>query len=237
MEEKQAAEKEAAPPDVAQLAQQLEEFRTNNRELFNKNRQFEADAIALRNDIEALSAEKKALDEQAAEKNRGSETQESRIVGLEEARRLAVEEVAKEKKINKTNQIRAALVEALGDQGATMDAAGDAAQLALSDWDMDASGELEYKLNGKIVYSHATPGSNLLPPEWASQMREKKPYFFPPSRGDGAAAHGLSVLNGKPAVDGNDAVALGRYAAEIAAGKVEILDSGTDVQVNQGGRE
>jgi len=215
--------------DVRDLKDKLDGFRDNNIKLANQIKEYETGFVDMRKELDALKEAKG----EAEEKAKGKETLEDRLLNLEESNRLKDEEIAKERGVNKTNRIKSMLVKAMTDKGAEVDAANDAAMLSLSHWDVNEAGELEYSQNGKTVYSQENPGDNLNPAEWATLLRESKPHFFPTAKGDGASNRGDITVNGKPAIDANDPVALGLYADQVASGKMVTFDSGGDVQINQ----
>ncbi len=216
--------KEGNGDDLKQLKDQVKEFRTNNIALQNQIKAYEDNFAALQGRLEAVEAEKT----QVEEKVKGKETLEQRLASLEESHRLKDEEIARERTVNKQNRIKSTLVKALTDHGADPAAASDAANLHLAQWD-DKDGDLVYMDNGKVVYSQQNPGNNLSPAEWATQLRETKPYFFPPTSGDGASKRDSGMVNGRKPIDISDSVGLGKLTSQQLETEYILVDNGVPV--------
>lgn len=203
---------EPKDPPQDDTAAKLEEFRANNRKLFNENATLKAQMDELMQTVNSL---KEAPEKAEVEKK----TLADRIEALERSNKAKDEALAQERERTKASRIKDELVRHFSEQGDPK-AARDAAALVADQFDLSETGQLLRRVNGEVQLSKERPGEPQDAAEFVSEFLIERPYFAGRSTGDNRRTG--RTVNGKPAIDGRDPHALGRYAEQIANGEMEV---------------
>jgi len=218
----------------------LEEFRSNNRELKKKQADYEAQLKK----FEGIDPEKYQKAITAYDKLEQSE--EARLIAdgkLDEvlskrteamkrdfdaqvsAKTKALQEVTAERDLYKTKYSSHTIDRQVQD---TISKIGElqpgglafVLERARGTWQLDEKGEVVPRKDGQVMFGKS--GEPLKMEEWANGILQEAPYLFRPSTGGGATGGRRGDGESARVVDGRDPVAMGKYAKEIAEGKMVV---------------
>ncbi len=229
-------------PDMVPKAR-LDEFRSNNREMFKKTGELEsklkeydgvdvAEYKSLKERIKKLDAMEDAdllkegkIDEVVKKRTDAMrESYEAEKRALQKARDDAMAAGLKHREKLKKHELEKELLSHVNRVGTPRKGAqGDIINRALSVYDLDDNGNLMPNAGGKTVYGKK--GEPIKPDEWAEQLLEEAPHLFEASKGGGAGGGNPDV---KPGLDEKvlkdpDALTFSRNAKDIASGKIKVI--------------
>lgn len=200
--------------ELEALKAKVGEFRDSNVALKESLEKEQAAREAQQAEIDALKARVTEGDKAQTEK----QTLAERLEALERANAAKDEALRAEQAKGRESAKREALTaEFLRRNGNNATAAKDAAALAMADWDLGEDGTL--KPTGTEFDAE---GNKITPAKYAEAFLLERPHFAGKSSGDGRQAGDGFDGQGRRVVDGNDPVALGEYAEEIAAGNAVL---------------
>jgi hypothetical protein len=198
---------------TADSADQIEEFRTSNRDLYERNQ-------AMETQLGELAATVKSMDEEKSKGEEKEQTDRQRIDALEESNRAKDEENKTLATAAKRGQLRDQIKSAAAAGGVRKTALDDFADMALPQWGEDDGGSPVRKVNGQPVLSTDRAGHPQNMSEFVTDMGQEKAFYFDASKGDGADGGGEG--GGVKKVIPNDPVQIGLHAEAIGKGEVEI---------------
>jgi len=219
----------------------LDEFRTNNRQLFNDKKQLE-ESLAAFKDIdpekykeatEALAVINQMEEGRLIKEGKLDEVLKRRTEAMqaEFERQLAAKDSAiseaqgiKEQYQTQLAQVKVqqAALESLGKIGHVRSTAQqDVLNRANFLWTVDDSGNLVARENGEAVFGK--DGNALGMDEWAKDLLDGAPHLFEAAGGGGSDGNRNKDKSGNPkAVSKDDLKAFGAHLDDIASGKVNV---------------
>lgn len=222
----------------AESKKRLDEFRNNNRKLYNELQELkkkvsgQADDDEIERGREALRKLKEFEEKELVDKGDLEELFKRRTQTIlddhAKAMRAKDEAIAKLDSASKSYKSKLDLIEVDRLVSEAVGSVGNPRKGALKDilsrgrgtWRFDEEGQLKPYNGDEVIFGKT--GDVMKPEEWASALLEEAPHLFEPSgggNGGGNEKKPTTAKDGKYYVDMSDPVAVGRHAADIKSGK------------------
>lgn len=224
----------------------LDEFRNNNRELFNKAKEFEAlqeklagidpenlEPEIIKAALEAKQQMQKLEEEGLLKDGKIDEVIERRISAFRKDlnSKMDAKEQAYQQAVKQAEQFKSQLAEAMINlqiSGAVSETASvrkgaldDVMHRARRTWSLDTETNELVPRDAKGEVMFGPEGSQMTPQEWAAMLVVEAPHLFEVQEGGGGHG-GDDVRGGRISIDGNDPAAGKGRIEDIARGKVDV---------------
>lgn len=198
----------------------LDDFRTNNRQLFSDKERLGTELESTKAKVAELESQLEGGKQKVTQEKTDLET---RLKDLEEKISAKDKALQEERQRADRQKVRSDIGEALAASGVKDGALADALEVATKGWQVDGDALKLYQ-GEDLVLSKDNAGEPISPQEFAATFLKARPHFLAESSGDGGSANGLKTVNGKIQIQKDDAVKKGIYAEELSTGKAELVD-------------
>jgi hypothetical protein len=195
----------------------INEFRANNRQLYNDKERLAQELAQAHDRVSALET---SLEEGTRKVSKDKTDLETRLKSLEDQIAAKDKALGEERQRADRQRVRSELAEALTGAGVKDKALGDALAVATQGWQVDGD-RLKLYHGDDLALSKEQAGEPLGVAEFAATFLKDRPHFLAESSGDTARTPGFTAVNGKVTVDANDPVAKG--LAELKYGADNIV--------------